>query len=181
MICPAVGFILSDSGNTTRGVQLPNEKIGCEKVRCITKLTSSEAPVKQFYIPIEKKILMESSFRLTCEPGVSRSPENVRGIITLKASIMRLAVPRFMISEHPFPWLFHLIAMLPVFVVFPLAYNIYLSFYEFAIFKRLLIFVGWDNRLKLFATSLKSRTRPPAHRCRWWAEFRPPFRAEIIG
>jgi hypothetical protein len=106
MVCRGVGFILSDSGNTTRGVQLPNEKIGCEKVRCITKLTSSDATVKQFYIPIEMKILMESSFRLTCEPGVSRSPENVRGIITLKASIMRLAVPRFMISEHPFPWLF---------------------------------------------------------------------------
>ena len=34
---------------------------------------------------------------------------------------MRFAVPRFMISEHPFPWLFPLIAMLLVFAVFPLA------------------------------------------------------------
>jgi multiple sugar transport system permease protein len=60
-------------------------------------------------------------------------------------------MPRFMISEHPFPWLFPLIAMLLVFAVFPLAYNIYLSFHEFAIFKRSLVFVGWENWLKLFS------------------------------
>lgn len=64
---------------------------------------------------------------------------------------MRLSMPRFMISEHPFPWLFPLIAMLLVFAVFPLAYNIYLSFHEFAIFKRSLVFVGWENWLKLFS------------------------------
>lgn len=63
---------------------------------------------------------------------------------------MRFALPRFMISEHPFPWLFPLIAMLLVFAVFPLAYNIYLSFHEFVIFKRSLVFVGWQNWLKLF-------------------------------
>jgi multiple sugar transport system permease protein len=63
---------------------------------------------------------------------------------------MRLAVPRFMISEHPFPWLFPLIAMLLVFAVFPLVYNIYLSFHEFVILKRSLVFVGWQNWLKLF-------------------------------
>jgi len=64
---------------------------------------------------------------------------------------MRLSMPRFMISEHPFPWLFPLIAMLLVFAVFPLAYNIYLSFHEFAIAKRSLVFVGWENWLKLFS------------------------------
>ena len=64
---------------------------------------------------------------------------------------MRLAMPRFMISEHPFPWLLPLIAMLLVFAVFPLVYNIYLSFHEFAIFKRSLVYVGWDNWLKLFS------------------------------
>ena len=64
---------------------------------------------------------------------------------------MRLTMPRFMISEHPFPWLFPLIAMLLVFAVFPLAYNIYLSFHEFVIFKRSLVFVGWENWLKLFS------------------------------
>jgi multiple sugar transport system permease protein len=64
---------------------------------------------------------------------------------------MRLSMPRFMISEHPFPWLLPLIAMLLVFAVFPLAYNIYLSFHEFAIFKRSLVFVGWENWLKLFS------------------------------
>ncbi|CAB1080151.1 Various polyols ABC transporter, permease component 1 [Olavius algarvensis Delta 1 endosymbiont] len=63
---------------------------------------------------------------------------------------MRLSMPRFMISEHPLPWLLPLIAMLLAFAVFPLAYNIYLSFHEFAIFKRSLVFVGWDNWLKLF-------------------------------
>ena len=55
-----------------------------------------------------------------------------------------------MISEHPFPWLLPLITMLLVFAVFPLAYNIYLSFHEFAIFKRSLVYVGWENWLKLF-------------------------------
>ena len=64
---------------------------------------------------------------------------------------MRLSMPRFMISEHPFPWLLLLITMLLVFAVFPLAYNIYLSFHEFAIFKRSLVFVGWENWLKLFS------------------------------
>ena len=63
---------------------------------------------------------------------------------------MRISMPRFMISEHPFPWLFPLIAMLLVFAVFPLVYNIYLSFHEFVIFKRSLVYVGWDNWLKLF-------------------------------
>ncbi len=63
---------------------------------------------------------------------------------------MRLSMPRFMISENPFPWLVPLIAMLLVFAVFPLAYNIYLSFHEFAIFERSLVYVGWDNWAKLF-------------------------------
>lgn len=63
---------------------------------------------------------------------------------------MRFSLPRFMISEHPFPWLAPLIAMLLAFAVFPLCYNIYLSFHEFAIFKRSLVYVGWDNWAKLF-------------------------------
>jgi multiple sugar transport system permease protein len=40
--------------------------------------------------------------------------------------------------------------MLLAFAVFPLCYNIYLSFHEFAIFKRSLVYVGWDNWAKLF-------------------------------
>lgn len=63
---------------------------------------------------------------------------------------MRLSMPRFMISDHPFPWLAPLIAMLLVFAVFPFVYNIYLSFHEFAIFERSLVYVGWDNWAKLF-------------------------------
>ncbi len=55
-----------------------------------------------------------------------------------------------MISDHPFPWLAPLIAMLLVFAVFPLGYNVYLSFHEFDIFKRSLVYVGWDNWAKLF-------------------------------
>jgi len=58
-----------------------------------------------------------------------------------------------MVSDHPFPWLFPLIAILLVFAVYPLIYNIYLSFHEFVPRKRGLVFVGLDNWAKLFADS----------------------------
>lgn len=58
-----------------------------------------------------------------------------------------------MMSDHPFPWMAPLLAMLLVFAVFPLGYNIYLSFHEFVIFKRSLVYVGWENWVQLFNDS----------------------------
>ena len=59
--------------------------------------------------------------------------------------------PRAMISDHAFPWLFPLIAMLVVFALFPFFYNVWLSFHEFVPRSRALEWVGTDNWTKLFA------------------------------
>lgn len=52
---------------------------------------------------------------------------------------------RFISSDHPLPWLAPLLAMLVTFTIYPLIYNIWLSFHEYAPFKRRLVYVGWDN------------------------------------
>jgi multiple sugar transport system permease protein len=57
---------------------------------------------------------------------------------------------RFAISESPIPWLAPLVALLLVFTIYPLFYNIWLSFHEFAAMKRKLVFVGFDNWVQLF-------------------------------
>ena len=54
-------------------------------------------------------------------------------------------------SDHPLPWLAPLIAMLAVFTIYPLIYNIWLSFHEYAPFKRRLVYVGWENWSNLMA------------------------------
>lgn len=48
-------------------------------------------------------------------------------------------------SDSPVPWLAPLVAMLVVFTIYPLFYNIWLSFHEYAPLKRRLEFVGWEN------------------------------------
>ena len=48
-------------------------------------------------------------------------------------------------GDRPFPWLAPLIAMLLLFTIYPLIYNIWLSFHEYAPFRRQLEFVGFDN------------------------------------
>lgn len=48
-------------------------------------------------------------------------------------------------GDSPLPWLAPLVAMLLVFTVYPLFYNIWLSFHEYAPFKRRLVYVGMDN------------------------------------
>lgn len=56
------------------------------------------------------------------------------------------ALPRrWFVSDHPLPWLAPLIAMLAVFAIYPLFYNIWLSFHEYAPFRRKLEYVGWSN------------------------------------
>lgn len=61
-----------------------------------------------------------------------------------------LRAPRFMLSDHAWPWLAPLIAMLLVFALYPFFYNIWLSFHEFVPRKRALKWVGTENWVKLF-------------------------------
>ncbi|MEM7047515.1 MAG: sugar ABC transporter permease [Pseudomonadota bacterium] len=55
-----------------------------------------------------------------------------------------------MISDYPAVWLAPLVAILCAFAIYPLFYNIWLSFHEYAPFKRRIEFVGWENWIKLF-------------------------------
>lgn len=52
---------------------------------------------------------------------------------------------RIAVSNSPVPWLAPLVALLVVFTIFPLFYNIWLSFHEFVPMKRSLTYVGLDN------------------------------------
>jgi len=60
---------------------------------------------------------------------------------------------RFVISDHPLPWLLPLIALLVVFTIFPLIYNIWLSFHEFVPRRRVLEYVGGQNWVQLWEDS----------------------------
>jgi len=59
-------------------------------------------------------------------------------------------VKRIAISDSPIPWLAPLVALLVVFTVYPLFYNIWLSFHEFVPKRRALEFVGFDNWVQLW-------------------------------
>ena len=48
-------------------------------------------------------------------------------------------------GDSAVPWLLPLISMLVVFTIYPLFYNIWLSFHEYSPFKRRVVQVGWDN------------------------------------
>ena len=48
-------------------------------------------------------------------------------------------------ADSAMPWLLPLVAMLVVFTIYPLFYNIWLSFHEYAPLKRRVVPVGWDN------------------------------------
>ena len=58
---------------------------------------------------------------------------------------------RWVSSDSPVPWLAPLVAMLIAFTVYPLIYNVWLSFHEYAPFKRRLVYVGWENWSTLLA------------------------------
>jgi multiple sugar transport system permease protein len=63
----------------------------------------------------------------------------------------RTTLPRFLTSEHPFPWLFPITAMLAAFGIYPLLYALWLSLYKRNAATRLNVFdPGW-NWSKLFA------------------------------
>lgn len=79
--------------------------------------------------------------------------KNVRRDISGNGRERRLAstqLRRFVVSDHPWPWLAPLVAILVVFTIFPLAYNIWLSFHEFVPRRRAVEFVGFDNWIKIF-------------------------------
>lgn len=59
-------------------------------------------------------------------------------------------VKRIAISDSPWPWLLPLIALLVVFTIYPLFYNIWLSFHEFVPKSRGLEFVGGENWVQLW-------------------------------
>jgi multiple sugar transport system permease protein len=58
---------------------------------------------------------------------------------------------RLVSSDAPLPWLAPLIAMLVVFTIYPLIYNVWLSFHEYAPMRRRLEYVGWRNWAQLWA------------------------------
>lgn len=62
-------------------------------------------------------------------------------------------VKRIAISDSPWPWLLPLVALLVVFTIYPLLYNVWLSFHEFAPRTRTLKFVGVDNWIQLWNDS----------------------------
>lgn len=59
-------------------------------------------------------------------------------------------VKRITISDSPVPWLLPLVCLLVVFTIYPLIYNIWLSFHEFVPRKRALEFVGTANWVQLW-------------------------------
>ncbi|WP_075289344.1 carbohydrate ABC transporter permease [Pararhizobium arenae] len=59
-------------------------------------------------------------------------------------------VKRIAISDSPWPWLLPLTALLVVFTIYPLIYNIWLSFHEFVPKSRGLKFVGFSNWIQLW-------------------------------
>lgn len=59
-------------------------------------------------------------------------------------------VKRIAISDSPWPWLLPLISLLVVFTIYPLIYNIWLSFHEFIPRKRTLGYVGVDNWVQMW-------------------------------
>ncbi len=59
-------------------------------------------------------------------------------------------VKRIAISDSPWPWLLPLTALLVVFTIYPLIYNIWLSFHEFVPKSRGLKFVGFANWIQLW-------------------------------
>ncbi|MCE2522923.1 MAG: sugar ABC transporter permease [Rhodobacteraceae bacterium] len=56
-------------------------------------------------------------------------------------------------ADRPLVWMLPLVAMLVAFTIIPLIYNIWLSFHEYAPFRRRLEYVGFENWRMLFSDS----------------------------
>ncbi len=59
-------------------------------------------------------------------------------------------VKRIAISDSPVPWLLPLVSLLVVFTIYPLIYNVWLSFHEYVPRKRAVQFVGTANWVQLW-------------------------------
>lgn len=59
-------------------------------------------------------------------------------------------IKRIAISDSPIPWLAPLVALLVVFTIYPLIYNIWLSFHEFVPKRRAVEWVGFENWIQLW-------------------------------
>jgi len=62
-----------------------------------------------------------------------------------------LRLPRILTGESPVPWLAPLVAFLLLFALFPLLYNIWLSFHEYDVLARGLAPVGLENWSRLIS------------------------------
>lgn len=60
---------------------------------------------------------------------------------------------KFWSFDRAWPWLMPMILMLVIFTIYPLIYNIWLSFHEYVPMKREMVYVGFDNWNTLFADS----------------------------
>ncbi len=58
---------------------------------------------------------------------------------------MQAGLRRSLSLDRPLPWIAPLLALLILFTIYPLFYNVWLSFHEYAPFKRRLEYVGWSN------------------------------------
>ena len=76
---------------------------------------------------------------------------------------------RWAISDSPVPWLAPLVALLLVFTIFPLLYNVWLSFHEFVPHKKALKFVGTANWQQLWGDT------------RFWASLGVTFLYFVIA
>ena len=71
--------------------------------------------------------------------GRSKAPgSSVSG----NAGGLALALPRWLTSEHPIPWLFPIMAMFLAFGIYPLAYSLWLSLHKQNFFTRSMDFTG---------------------------------------
>ncbi len=61
------------------------------------------------------------------------------------SGLARAGLRRLLSADRPLVWIAPLLALLIAFTIYPLIYNIWLSFHEYAPFKRRLEFVGWSN------------------------------------
>ena len=61
------------------------------------------------------------------------------------SDLAQAGLRRVFSADRPLVWIAPLLALLIVFTIYPLLYNIWLSFHGYAPFKRRLEYVGWSN------------------------------------
>lgn len=82
--------------------------------------------------------------------SVSTDAERSRAVGASRTPKRGFVMPRFLTSEHPFPWLLPITAMLLVFGIYPLLYSIWLSMQTRNRVTRQYVFSGADQWIKAF-------------------------------